>query len=76
MVLGLQMDWYLQMGKFIFPLPKPFSPKNYSVKDYYDFEKNITQQISKLFMGSLNVDSLFTNMRLDETIEICVNELY
>ena len=27
-------------------------------------------------MGSLDVDSLFTNMHLEETIEICVNELF
>ena len=27
-------------------------------------------------MASLDVDSLFTNMSLDETIEICVNELF
>ena len=27
-------------------------------------------------MASLDVDSLFTNVPLDETIEICVNELF
>ena len=27
-------------------------------------------------MTSLDVDSLFTNVPLDETIEICVNELF
>ena len=27
-------------------------------------------------MASLDVDSLFTNVRLDEAIEICVNELF
>ena len=27
-------------------------------------------------MASLDVDSLFTNVLLDETIEICVNELF
>ena len=37
---------------------------------------DITQQSSKLFMASLDVDSLFTNVPLDETIEICVNELF
>ena len=27
-------------------------------------------------MGSLDVDSLFTNISLDETIDICVNQLF
>ena len=27
-------------------------------------------------MASLDVDSLFTNVPLDETIEICVNQLF
>ena len=27
-------------------------------------------------MGSLDVDALFTSIPLDETINICVNELY
>ena len=33
-------------------------------------------QSSELFMASLDADSLFTNMPLDETIEICLNELF
>ena len=49
---------------------------NYTVKDSFDFAKDITQQSSKLFMASLDVDSLFTNVPLDETIEICLNELF
>ena len=31
---------------------------------------------SKLFMGSLDVDSLFTNIPLEETINMCTNLLY
>ena len=27
-------------------------------------------------MGSLDVDSLFTNIPLDETIDICINTIY
>ena len=49
---------------------------NYTVKDSFDFAKDITQQSSKLFMASLVVDSLFTNVPLDETIEISVNKLF
>ena len=38
--------------------------------------KDVTQESSKLFMSSLDVDILFTNMLLDETIEIYVNKLF
>ena len=55
---------------------KPFTSNNYKIKNFFDFAKDITQQSSKLFMASLDVDSLFTNVPLDETIEICVNELF
>ena len=63
-------------AKFFIPLLKPFTSNNYTVKDSFEFAKDITQQSSKLFMASLDVDSLFTNVPLDETIEICVNELF
>ena len=63
-------------AKLFVPLLKPFTSNNYTVKDSFDFAKDITQQSSKLFMASLDVDSLFTNVPLDETIEICVNELF
>ena len=64
------------MGKIFAPLLKPVTSNNYTVKDYFDFTKDITQQSSKSFMASLDVDFLFTKVPLDETIEICVNELY
>ena len=63
-------------AKFFVPLLKPFTSNNYTVKDSFDFAKDITQQSSKLFMASLDADSRFTNVPLDETIEICVNELF
>ena len=63
-------------AKFFVPLLKPLTSNNYTVKDSFDFVKDITQQSSKLFMDSLDVDSLFTNVPLDETIEICFNELF
>ena len=63
-------------AKFFVPLLKPFTSNNYTVKDSSDFAKDITQQSSKLFMASLDVDSLFPNVPLDETIKICINDLF
>ena len=40
------------------------------------FAEKICQQDSNLNMASLDVDSLFTKIPLDETIDICVDNLY
>lgn len=46
------------------------------VNNSFDFTKVISQQNSTLFMASLDVDSFWTNVPLDETIDICVTELF
>ena len=48
----------------------------FTVKDSFAFAEEIVHQDSKLFMGSLDVDSLFTNIPLKVTINICTNLLY
>ena len=53
---------------------KPFSSNNYAVKGWFDFTRDNTQQ--SFFMASFGVDSLFTNVPLNEIIEIRVNELF
>ena len=47
----------------------------FAAKDSFDFAEEIVHQDSKLFLGSLDVDSLFTNIPLEETINICTNLL-
>ena len=46
------------------------------VKDTFCFAKEIVEQNSSLVMGSLDVDSLFTNIPLDETIDICTYTIH
>ena len=46
------------------------------VKDTFSFAKDIVEQDISLIMGSLDGDLLFTNIPLDETINICTNALY
>ena len=48
----------------------------FTVKDTFCFAKEIAEEDSSLVMGSLDVDSLFTNIPLDETIDICTNSIY
>ena len=48
----------------------------YTVTDSFNFAEEICKQDSNLYMGSLDVDSLFTNIPMDETIDICIDSLY
>ena len=48
----------------------------FKVKDSFQFAVKIVDQQHDLFMGSLDVDSLFTNISLEDTTEIHANELF
>ena len=48
----------------------------FTSKDSFEFAKIICEQNAGLFMATLDVDSLFTNVPLEETIHIFVNELF
>ena len=53
----------------------PLTTNEYTAIDSFHFAEKICQQDSNLHMASLGVDSLFTNIPLDETIDICVDNL-
>ena len=46
-----------------------------TVKDSFQFVEEISEQYPVLAMGNLDVESLFTNILLDEIIDICINQL-
>ena len=46
------------------------------MKDSFKFAKIICEEDAGLFMASLDFGCLFANVLLEETINICVNELY
>ena len=54
---------------------KSLTTNEFAVKDSFHFAEEIVDQQHDLFVGSLDVDSLFTNIPLEKTIEICTNEL-
>ena len=56
-------------------LLKCFTLNECSLKDSCEFAKDIINQNSTCFMASSDVDSLFTNVPLDKTIKICIDEL-
>ena len=64
-----------KLAKFLVPILKSLTTNEFTVKDSFHFAEEIVDQQHDLFVGSLDVDSLFTNIPLEKTIEICTNEL-
>ena len=48
----------------------------YTVKNSFEFAKEIADQDPGLFMASLDVESLFTNIPLTEIISVCCDSLF
>ena len=55
---------------------KSLTSDEYTVKNSFAFAEEIVEQDSELFVGSLDVDSLFVNIALEETIDICTNTIF
>ena len=65
-----------KLAKFLVPELSSITFNEFTVKDSFAFAEAIVHQDGKRFMGNLDVDSLFTNIPLKETINICTNLLY
>ena len=65
-----------KIAKFLVLRMNSVTSNEFTVKDTFCFAKEIVEQDSPLVMGSLDVDSLFTDIPLDETINICTNTVY
>ena len=62
--------------KVLVPKLSSIALNKFTVKNSFAFAEEIVHQDSKIFMDSLDVDSLFTNIPPKETINICINLLY
>ena len=60
-----------RLAKFLVPNISPLAINEYTVKDSYLFAKDCNY-----VMASLDVESLFINIPLEETIENCINNLF
>ena len=63
-------------AKLFVLLLRHLTSNQFTLKDSFKFAKTICEQNAALFMVSLDVDSLFTNVSLEETINMCGNELF
>ena len=64
------------LAKFLSEILKPYAQNEYTIKDSFSFVNELLSVSSIPFMCSLDVVSLFTNIPVDETIDICINLLY
>ena len=65
-----------QLAKFLLPILQPPAFNEFTTRDSFTFSDDIRKQYVNLFRTSFDVDSLSTNIPLNETIDICVNKLY
>ena len=63
-------------AKFFVPLLWDLTSNEHTLKDSFEFAKVTCEQNSDLYMTSLYVDLLFTNVPLDETIGVCTQGLF
>ena len=64
------------MSKFFVPILEEHTKNAYTLKDSFEFAEDIVRQDSSLFMTSFDVESLFTNIPLEDTINLCVTKMY
>ena len=65
------------LARFLCDLLAPFVSNDYSCKDTFSFVSQIKNaNLSKKFFVSYNVTSLFTNIPLQETIDIAINLIF
>ena len=64
------------LAKFLIPMLSGVANGPLSISNNFEFNKQVLEQDPSLIMGSLDVEALFTSIPLDETIDICVNEVF
>ena len=60
------------LAKYLVPLLTSITTNQYTVQDSFSFAKEINQlSLQDTYMASFDIKSLYTNIPLDETIDIC-----
>ena len=65
-----------KLSKFLVPILEPLTTNQYTIKDSFTFAEELQSFDSKLVMAGFDVDSLFTNIPLQETIDLSVENLF
>ena len=65
------------LARFLCDLLSPLVPNDYSCKDTFSFVSQIKNaNLSKKFLVSYDVTSLFTNVPLQKTVDIAINLIF
>ena len=64
------------IAKHLVPLLEPITTNKFTIKNRFEFAKEFIEKNSGLFKVSLDVESLFTNIPLEETINISSDTLF
>ena len=64
------------LAKFFNTILSPLTINEFTVKNYFDFAEEVANHDHNLYMASLDVESLFTNIPFEETIKNCANSLF
>ena len=67
---------YLLLPKYLNPRLSPLTTNEFTVKNYFDFAEEVVSYDHNLHIASLDLESLFTNIPLEETIHNCVNDQF
>ena len=62
--------------KFLVTILKPLISNEFTIRDSFRFAEEVVDQQPDFFVDSLDEDSLFANIYLEETMKICTNELF
>ena len=66
-----------KIAKFLVPLLTNLTKNEYTISNSYNFSSEVLDKINlNNFMASYDIESLFTNIPLVETIELVLNRLY
>ena len=65
-----------KLAKFLVPVLSDITQNQFTVKDSFPFVDEILTQNSDFYMANLDVDGLFTNIPLDETIDISLKKRF
>ena len=65
-----------KIEKFLLEFVQPFTTNEFTVKDTFHFISILDGKDHRLVMASLDVESLFTNIPLDETIDIVTKKVF
>ena len=67
-----------KLAKFLVTTLSPLTTNDYTIENSYSFVNSISQvnNADKLYMVSFDVENLFTNIPVYETIDICLKYLF